>query len=80
MEKVLNFFIYWATFIGLSYLLVYISNQGEGLLYAICDFIGVFIQFPTSKIDLVLMYFKFDWIICVLGVVCLFIKLIRNNL
>lgn len=80
MEKVLNFFIYWATLIGLSYFLVHISDQGEGLFCSICGFIGVLLQFPTSKIDLVLMYFKTDCIICMLGFVCLVIKLIRNNL
>ena len=80
VEKIENIFIGWSILILLSYFLVYIGNQEEGLLYSICGFIGIALQFPTSKIDLLLMYFKVDWIICILGFLCFIIKLKRNNL
>ena len=79
MEKIENFFIGWAILILSSYLLVYISNLGEGFLCSLCGFLGLILQFPSSRIDLLLMHFKVDWIICILGLLFFIIKLIRNN-
>ena len=79
MEKIENFFIGWATLILSSYLLIYISKLGGGFLCSLCGYIGLIIQFPTSNMDLLLMNFNADWIVCILGVLFFIIKIIRNN-
>ena len=78
MEKIENFFIGLAIGIILSYLIVWIGNQGEGLFNSICGFVGMIIQFPTSKLDLLLMYFKTDCIICILGIISFIAKFITE--
>ena len=78
MEKIENTFIGCAIILLSSYLLVFIGNHGKGLLCSICGFVGTLLQFPTSKIDLLLMNFKVEPIICVLGVLLFVSKIIRN--
>lgn len=79
MEKIEKAFIYSTILILLSYVLVFIGNQGNGVLSSICGFFGHLIQFPTSRIDLLLMYFKSDWIICILGILFFINRIIKNN-
>lgn len=79
IEKIEKFFIGWTILIISSYLLVFIGNQGNGLLYSICGLIGLIIQFPTSFMDLFLMNFNIDWIICILGILCFANRKIINN-
>lgn len=79
IEKIEKFFIYSTIAIISSYLLVFIDNQGSGLLCSICGFCGRLIQFPTSIMDLFLMNFSIDWIICILGILFFTNRIIINN-
>lgn len=78
-EKIEKFFIGWSILIISSYLLVFIGNQGSGLLCSICGFCGRLLQSPTSSIDLLLTYFNVDWIICILGFLFFINRIIINN-
>ena len=79
MEKIESSLIGWTIMLLSSYLLVFIGNHGSGLLSSICGFIGALLQFPTSKIDLLLMGFKVEPIICALGILLFINKRIKNN-
>lgn len=79
MEKIEKFFIYSAIGIFLSYLLVLIGNQGNGLLCSICGLFGRILQFPTSSIDLLLTHFNVDWIILIIGILFFSNRMIINN-
>ena len=79
IEKIEKFFMSWTILIILSYLLVFIGNQGSGLLCAICGFCGRLLQSPTSSIDLLLTHFNIDWIICILGLLFFINRIIINN-
>ena len=79
MEKIESSLIGWTIMLLSSYLLVFIGNHGSGLLSSICGFIGALLQFPTSKIDLLLMGFKVEPIICALGIWLFINKRIKNN-
>ena len=79
MEKIESTLIGWTIMLLSSYLLVFIGNHGSGLLSSICGFIGALLQFPTSKIDLLLMGFKVEPIICALGILLFIYKRIKNN-
>ena len=78
MEKIESALIGCAILLLSSYLLVFIGNHGSGLLSSICGFIGALLQFPTSKIDLLIMGFKVEPIICALGLLLFTNKIIRN--
>lgn len=79
MEKIEKFLIGWTIPIVSYYMLVYISDLDEGFFCSLCGYIGRIIQFQSSIIDLLLMHFKVDWIICILGLLFFIIKLIRND-
>ena len=79
IEKLEKFFIGCAILIVLSYLLIYISKLGGGFLCSLCGYIGLIIQFPTSFMDLFLMNFNIDWIICIIGFLFFTNRIIINN-
>lgn len=79
IEKIEKIFIYWAILIVLSYLFIYISKLGSSFLCSLCGYIGLIIQFPTSFMDLFLMNFNIDWIICIIGFLFFINRMIINN-
>lgn len=79
MEKIEKALIIYSILFVVSFLLVFLGNQFDGLLCSICGFCGRLIQFPTSVIDLFLSYFNVEWLIFALGFLFLANRLIINN-
>ena len=79
MEKIEKALIIYSILFVVSFLLVFLGNQFDGLLYSICGLCGLLLQYPTSVIDLFLSYFNVEWVIFALGFLFLANRLIINN-